>query len=66
MTNLERLQIKVDELKKAGLSNVNFDIGSLERVTPEEVAGEMLRFIEAVQAGNGRPLEFSDSQKVGV
>ena len=65
MTNLQQLEIKIDALRERGLSNINFYPGEMEGATVEGVAGEMVRLLDAIEAGEVRPLVLNDSRRMG-
>lgn len=66
MTNMEKLQVKLSEMKARGSRPAHISLDNLDGATPEDVAGELLEIFSAIEKGMARPLIFNDSQKLPV
>ncbi len=61
MTELQRLQLRIDRLREQGLSDIKFSGPTASECAVEDFAGEANAMFESIERGKVRPLRFNDS-----
>lgn len=60
MTELQKLQARLDKLKEQGLVNIRFTLSPEPGITVEEVCAEINAMLDAREEGRSEPLVFND------
>lgn len=60
MTEVEKLQKRIDKMKENGMSDFKASPGNIEGATEEDIARELNQMLDAFESGQGRPLKFND------
>lgn len=66
MSNLAKLQARIDAMRAQGLSDIQFSGLAITDCIAEDFAGEALAMLDAIEQGKAKPLRFNDSKQLTV
>lgn len=60
---MQKLERRFQKMRQEGLSDLKVSAAPINGDTPEDIAREMNRIFDAIEAGHFKPFSFNDSKR---